>query len=234
MCSYLASLTDELQLIAVLPSVNPIYYVFFSSATILASLLLFQGFNTTGGVNTLSLICGFLTTFLGVYLLNLSRSVPSSSSIDEGIGRNSRSGHRRISHNGFLETGMLNPRISVSDEHHLAARDSLEEIGGDSEDEAFPLRQQRRQKEREMQKDRDAQRDREHQGLKRSSIQSYNHQGQVLNGGPISPGGAYSMVTDTDRIHSPTSMRKTTSPTDVVFDIGQDDDEPANRRDRFR
>ncbi|SPQ22927.1 78489be4-1c6f-4350-ab80-9cf6cb10717e [Thermothielavioides terrestris] len=56
--------------------VNPLYYVTFTSATLCASFILFKGFNTTETVNTLSLICGFLVTFTGVYLLNLSRSDP--------------------------------------------------------------------------------------------------------------------------------------------------------------
>ncbi|QRW10572.1 Magnesium transporter NIPA [Ceratobasidium sp. AG-Ba] len=53
--------------------VNPMYYVGFSTATILASALLFRGFNTTDPVNTVSLLAGFITTFLGVHLLNASR-----------------------------------------------------------------------------------------------------------------------------------------------------------------
>ncbi|KAK1751789.1 hypothetical protein QBC47DRAFT_76048 [Echria macrotheca] len=57
--------------------VNPLYYVTFTTATLCASFLLFSGFNTTDVVNTLSLICGFLVTFTGVYLLNLSRYDPS-------------------------------------------------------------------------------------------------------------------------------------------------------------
>lgn len=58
-------------------SVNPLYYVTFTTATLCASFILFSGFNTTDTVNTLSLICGFLVTFTGVYLLNLSRSDPT-------------------------------------------------------------------------------------------------------------------------------------------------------------
>jgi hypothetical protein len=57
-------------------SVNPLYYVTFTTATLCASFILFKGFNTTNVVNTLSLICGFLITFAGVYLLNLSRGDP--------------------------------------------------------------------------------------------------------------------------------------------------------------
>jgi magnesium transporter len=49
------------------------YYVGFSSATIVSSLILFQGFDTTDATNTVSLLAGFITTFLGVHLLNLSR-----------------------------------------------------------------------------------------------------------------------------------------------------------------
>lgn len=57
-------------------SVNPLYYVTFTTATLCASFILFKGFNTTETVNTLSLLCGFLVTFTGVYLLNLSRHDP--------------------------------------------------------------------------------------------------------------------------------------------------------------
>lgn len=76
--------------------VNPIYYVFFTTATIIASAILFQGFNTTDAVNTISLLCGFLTIFMGVFLLNISRQpeVP----------------HPPTS----LETGLMNPRMSMS------------------------------------------------------------------------------------------------------------------------
>ena len=71
------------------------YYVGFSSATIVASLILFQGFNTTGGSNTLSLLCGFIVTFLGVHLLNLSRKSADSE------------------HHSALESGITNPRLSL-------------------------------------------------------------------------------------------------------------------------
>lgn len=57
--------------------VNPLYYVTFTTATLCASFTLFSGFNTTDAVNTISLLCGFLTIFAGVYLLNLSRSDPN-------------------------------------------------------------------------------------------------------------------------------------------------------------
>ncbi|KAH8731638.1 magnesium transporter NIPA-domain-containing protein [Phaeosphaeriaceae sp. PMI808] len=57
--------------------VNPLYYVTFTTCTLVASFLLFQGFNATSAVNTISLLCGFLIIFSGVYLLNLSRDDPN-------------------------------------------------------------------------------------------------------------------------------------------------------------
>ncbi|KAJ7465502.1 DUF803-domain-containing protein [Mycena latifolia] len=52
--------------------VNPIYYVGFCTATIVASLILFKGLNTTSASNTISLLSGFIVTFLGVHILNLA------------------------------------------------------------------------------------------------------------------------------------------------------------------
>lgn len=56
--------------------VNLLYYVTFTTATLCASFILFQGFNTTDAVNTISLLSGFLIIFAGAYLLNLSRGDP--------------------------------------------------------------------------------------------------------------------------------------------------------------
>lgn len=58
-------------------SVNPLYYVTFTVATLCASFILYQGFHTTDTVNTISLLSGFLVIFTGVYLLNLSRGEPN-------------------------------------------------------------------------------------------------------------------------------------------------------------
>lgn len=78
--------------------VNPMYYVGFSTATLVASLLLFQGLNTSDATNTLSLLLGFVVTFLGVHLLNISRD-------PEPPIR---------SHHTALESGLMNPRLSIS------------------------------------------------------------------------------------------------------------------------
>lgn len=55
--------------------VNPIYFVMFTTATIVASFLLFSGFNTEGAGPAVTLLGGFVVIFTGVYLLNLNRLV---------------------------------------------------------------------------------------------------------------------------------------------------------------
>ncbi|KNZ57717.1 hypothetical protein VP01_208g4 [Puccinia sorghi] len=79
--------------------VNPIYYVCFSTATIVSSLILFQGFGTQDAVNTLSLLMGFFVTFLGVYLLNISRLDPTGTAQNEDRS---------------LESGVMHPRMSLN------------------------------------------------------------------------------------------------------------------------
>ncbi|KAJ5682818.1 magnesium transporter NIPA5 [Penicillium macrosclerotiorum] len=80
--------------------VNPLYYVTFTTATLCASFILFQGFNTTDAVNTISLLCGFLIIFTGVYLLNLSRHDPDGRSMvnskldEEGVPTDGIAGYQ--------------------------------------------------------------------------------------------------------------------------------------------
>lgn len=76
---------------------NPLYYVTFTTATLCASFILFKGFNTTDPVNTLSLLCGFLVTFTGVYLLNLSRRDPTGRKLASGAGGDDATGTDMIS-----------------------------------------------------------------------------------------------------------------------------------------
>lgn len=73
--------------------VNPLYYVTFTTAVLLASFILFRGFNTTSAVDIISLICGFLIIFSGVYILNIARRKPEDqdkevlfSANSEGLG----------------------------------------------------------------------------------------------------------------------------------------------------
>ncbi|KAN0085737.1 Magnesium transporter NIPA domain containing protein [Tylopilus felleus] len=95
--------------------VNPMYYVGFSTATIVASLILFQGFNTTGGTNTVTLLAGFIVTFLGVHVLNLSRKpdLPKAN------------GH------SALEGGLMNPRMSLQGRPSLDGWGDISELRSD-------------------------------------------------------------------------------------------------------
>lgn len=75
------------------------YYVGFSTATIVASVIMYQGFNTTDPANSISLLAGFVITFLGVHLLEISR---------KPAGLHGVNGH------SALEGGLMNPRLSLS------------------------------------------------------------------------------------------------------------------------
>ncbi|RXW12113.1 hypothetical protein EST38_g13740 [Candolleomyces aberdarensis] len=81
--------------------VNPMYYVGFSTATLVASIILFQGFNTDDTANAVSLLTGFVVTFLGVHLLNLSRTPEPPIDHDHGPPHSA------------LEGGLMHPRLSL-------------------------------------------------------------------------------------------------------------------------
>ncbi|PVV01820.1 hypothetical protein BB560_003749 [Smittium megazygosporum] len=57
--------------------VTPIYYVLFTTLTIVATTILFKGFSGTPEA-FISIICGFFTLFIGVYLLNSTKATPKS------------------------------------------------------------------------------------------------------------------------------------------------------------
>ena len=61
--------------------VTPIYYVFFSTSTIVASVLLFQGFENSTEITIISVLCGFLVIFFGVFLLSYDQVEGRRSSI---------------------------------------------------------------------------------------------------------------------------------------------------------
>lgn len=84
--------------------VNPTYYVGFSTATLVASIILFQGFNTSDTAGAVSLLTGFVVTFLGVHLLNLSRAPEPPLH------------HHHLLQDpphSALEGGLMNPRLSL-------------------------------------------------------------------------------------------------------------------------
>ncbi|CAJ0822943.1 16397_t:CDS:2 [Entrophospora sp. SA101] len=92
--------------------VNPIYYVFFTTSTIIASVLLFQGFNTGNTANLITLFCGFLTIFAGVYLLNIAKN--------EGIGLASslKENNTLLGSGGDTSGNSSIMLSSIGDHHH--------------------------------------------------------------------------------------------------------------------
>ncbi|KAI1144391.1 DUF803-domain-containing protein [Hypoxylon sp. FL0543] len=137
--------------------VNPLYYVTFTTATLCASFILFGGFNTTDTINTLSLLCGFLVTFTGVYLLNLSRRDPNGTKALAGQSTDATgtdmisSLQTRLSMQARRSTGS---RISIGSRGHsdreglmraydieqAAGEYSLNDLNEDSEDESTSRR----------------------------------------------------------------------------------------------
>ena len=95
------------------------YYVGFSSATIIASLILFQGFNTSDATNIMSLIAGFIVTFLGVHLLNRSRVAEPPLDHPNGNAHT----------HSALAGGLMNPRLSLQGRMSL---DGWNDVGNDS------------------------------------------------------------------------------------------------------
>lgn len=95
--------------------VTPIYYVFFTTATIIASSILFQTFSNTTPVNAVSIFCGFATIFIGVFLLNYgkqgSTAIRNSPELD-GIALLEQKGDGRVSRRGSFTS--LVPPLSLN------------------------------------------------------------------------------------------------------------------------
>ncbi|KAJ6125623.1 hypothetical protein N7471_012940 [Penicillium samsonianum] len=58
--------------------VNAMYYVGFTTCTLSASIIFYQGLNTSNWTSIISMICGFLLNFTGISLLTLSKTASSS------------------------------------------------------------------------------------------------------------------------------------------------------------
>ncbi|CAG8544990.1 6976_t:CDS:2 [Rhizophagus irregularis] len=111
-------------------TVNPIYYVFFTTSTIFASVLLFRGFNTES-MNVVSLFCGFLTIFAGVYLLNTAKNDGlRSMQTGTGILRSSISGEGRDSLMRTRDATLFN----AFDEENRLENLGLTQLNDDSTD----------------------------------------------------------------------------------------------------
>jgi hypothetical protein len=143
------------------PRVNPLYYVTFTTFTLCASFILFRGFNTSDPVNTISLLCGFLVIFSGVYLLNLSRedpdghtfagapspglhhgfedAIPTDSLTAFGTRRSMQARHSmdgsRGGHSRRVSWGSNTSRTSIGDRAALMDGFGLDDLAEDSEEE---------------------------------------------------------------------------------------------------
>jgi len=84
--------------------VTPVYYVFFTSATIIASIILSQGVQRSTPIELISVIIGFITTFIGVFMVNDAKAI--NNSLIE----------RTVSARGSLYRGELGYKISGSNE----------------------------------------------------------------------------------------------------------------------
>ncbi|KAG2227489.1 hypothetical protein INT45_007515 [Circinella minor] len=84
--------------------VNPIYFVCFTTATITASTILFQGFNVDSPIYVLSLIAGFVVIFTGVYLLDsIARGAGASNNNNGGGYGDGEDEHLLMSEATLLE-----------------------------------------------------------------------------------------------------------------------------------
>ncbi|KAL3480066.1 magnesium transporter [Aspergillus californicus] len=57
--------------------VNAMYYVAFTTCTLSASIIFYQGLNTSNWTSIISMMCGFLLNFAGISLLTLSKTANS-------------------------------------------------------------------------------------------------------------------------------------------------------------
>ncbi|KAJ7854536.1 magnesium transporter NIPA-domain-containing protein [Mycena olivaceomarginata] len=95
-------------------SVN--FYVGFCTATIVASLILFKGFNTTSFADTVSLLSGFVVTFLGVHVLNLAMLSERAAKEEgeAGLGGVSLDGGSPWNHHGHARRDSGSRRTSLN------------------------------------------------------------------------------------------------------------------------
>ncbi|KAJ6612966.1 magnesium transporter NIPA-domain-containing protein [Mycena sp. CBHHK59/15] len=112
--------------------INPIYYVGFCTATTIASLILFKGLNTTSVTDTLSLLTGFVVTFLGVHILYLAMLDPDISPLPRlTMGRSSSYPYRcpanllALSPHFFKVSRFSAPLLPISQSQHASPTPSL-------------------------------------------------------------------------------------------------------------
>ena len=75
--------------------VTPIYYVMFTTFTIIASAILFKEWENLGSKDVLGALCGFLTIIVGVFLLHAFREIKFSLKELFTVARNGTGGPRK-------------------------------------------------------------------------------------------------------------------------------------------
>jgi hypothetical protein len=82
--------------------VTPVYYVFFTSATLVASVILFQGFSASPGA-IMTVVMGFFVICAGVVLLQTSKSAAHSEAMKRSKSNLSLRLEDGDEHDGFLD-----------------------------------------------------------------------------------------------------------------------------------
>ncbi|CAG8117406.1 unnamed protein product [Penicillium olsonii] len=106
--------------------VNAMYYVGFTTCTLSASIIFYQGLNTSNWTSILSMICGFLLNFTGISLLTLSKTASSGPRGKEparGVGMHSLDlSHGRYDHVRTSSVEIEHARGRASSGTHLEAQ----------------------------------------------------------------------------------------------------------------
>ncbi|KAF7596118.1 hypothetical protein BBP40_003380 [Aspergillus hancockii] len=100
--------------------VNAMYYVAFTTCTLTASIIFYQGLNTSNWTSIISMMCGFLLNFIGISLLTLSKTAPES--VRELRMRSLDLSHGRYDH---VRTSSVDSRFSRGHELRRQPSDSL-------------------------------------------------------------------------------------------------------------
>ncbi|KAI8907245.1 magnesium transporter [Gorgonomyces haynaldii] len=94
--------------------VTPIYYVFFTTATIVASVILTEGVSKSSPVEMISVLAGFATIFIGVFMVNESKQ--QNQSLLEKSFSNSRTSVHKSAHPEFHLLKTFNDDVQYDEE----------------------------------------------------------------------------------------------------------------------
>lgn len=110
--------------------VTPIYYVFFTSLVMVASLILYKEWGSMVIVDIIGNLCGFLTIISGIFLLNAFKDLNITLSNLPGLGKKSAPLAGEPNTDGmFFDNSSF--RTSVDDHEHLLENGHLESVHSD-------------------------------------------------------------------------------------------------------